>query len=333
MSRVHIIQSDAGRLPLANDSVALVMTSPPYADARTYGIGAQRECEEWIDWMLGVVRECVRVCIGATIINCAGVTRDRCYWPGPEGLLYRAWKEGIECYRPVYWHRVGIPGSGGKDWFRADVEYCLAFKRPGKLPWHDNTACGHPPKWAPGGEMANRLSSGKRVNQLGPIGSDKGMGNRFKHGDKLESAKARPSHMLHTKRDVNGDMKQQGYSVPVLANPGNLLRVKVGGGHLGHTLAHENEAPFPVGVPEFFVKSLAPLGSVVLDPFSGSGTTASAAIKWGRVAIASDLRMSQCSLTRRRTAEVQMALIPNDHRTVCGSGAFTVEVKKIGEVT
>ena len=42
--------------------------------------------------------------------------------------------------RPCYWHRVGIPGSGGKQWLRADVEYVMAFQeKPGKIMWADNT--------------------------------------------------------------------------------------------------------------------------------------------------------------------------------------------------
>jgi DNA modification methylase len=48
-----IAQADATALPLADASVDLVFTSPPYVDARTYGIGAQRDCVEWIDWMKG----------------------------------------------------------------------------------------------------------------------------------------------------------------------------------------------------------------------------------------------------------------------------------------
>jgi site-specific DNA-methyltransferase (adenine-specific) len=38
----------------------------------------------------------------------------------------------------------------------------------------------------------------------------------------------------------------------------------------------------------------------VLDPFSGSGTTAEATIRHGRRAIGLDLRRSQCTLARRR---------------------------------
>ncbi|MDF0668889.1 MAG: hypothetical protein P0119_22790 [Nitrospira sp.] len=39
-------QTDAARLPFADDTFDLVFGSPPYCDARTYGIGTQRGCEE-----------------------------------------------------------------------------------------------------------------------------------------------------------------------------------------------------------------------------------------------------------------------------------------------
>lgn len=47
-----LLQGDAVHLPLPDRSVDLVFGSPPYIDARTYGIKAQRACQEWIDWML-----------------------------------------------------------------------------------------------------------------------------------------------------------------------------------------------------------------------------------------------------------------------------------------
>ena len=72
-----IAQADAARLPLADQSVDLVFGSPPYCDARTYGINAQRTCDEWIEWMLAVTREAIRVCRGPVLWACAGVTRKR----------------------------------------------------------------------------------------------------------------------------------------------------------------------------------------------------------------------------------------------------------------
>lgn len=319
-----IVQADATYIPLADDSVDMVMCSPPYCDARTYGIGAQRNCAEWVAWMLNVVRECVRVCKGAAIVVCGGVTRDRNYWPACEGLAWEWWKSGGSMYRPCYWHRVGIPGSGGDQWFRADIEYALCFKRPGPLPWSDNTACGHVPKWAPGGKMAHRLADGARVNQWGDKCQSPG-GGGAKSADGALGKRSRPSHVFTTAKGVrkrvnrvqrNGDGERairgdevQEYFPPAIANPGNLVKVIVGGGAMGNKIAHENEAPYPEKLCEHFILSLCPPGGIVLDPFGGSGTTASVAKRFHRRAISMDIRQSQCELMQRRLAETQLELI------------------------
>lgn len=326
-------RADAARLPLASKSVRITIGSPPYCDARTYGIGAQRKVDEWIDWMLLVTAEALRVSSNCVIWVAAGVTRDRNYWSACEGLMdaWRrrqvpsgVWQDGIELpgeagsmYRPVYWHRVGIPGSGHDDWFRADVEMCMCFKRPGRLPFADNTACGHPPKWAPGGEMSNRVKDGHRRNQWG---RHENCQRSQRNADGEYQGGGRPSHVFgvaHTRRmkgkghEAGDEMETQYYVPPVLSNPGNFLAIdedlgssvlhtNVGGGQMGHALAHANEAPYPTSVPEFFIKSLTAPGDVVCDPFSGSGSTAEACVRNGRHCIGFDLRESQCGIARRR---------------------------------
>jgi hypothetical protein len=263
-------QSDAGCIPLADGSVDLVFGSPPYCDARTYGIGAQRDAREWVDWMLDVTAEALRVSRGLVLWVCAGVTRDRNYWPACEGLLWEGWKRGWLCECPAFWHRNGISGSGGDQWLRKDVEYVLAFKSVAVLPWSDNTACGHPPKCPPGGAFSHYRSDGRRVHKINVAGE---------RGDAGEI---------------------QGYCPPDISNPGNLIKTSVGGGNLGHPIAHENEAPFPEALAEFFVKSFCPPGGVVLDPFSGSGTTVAVADRLGRTGFGFDLRRSQADLGTRR---------------------------------
>lgn len=339
------IEADALHLPFEDKSFDLVLGSPPYCDARTYGINAQRGCQEWIDWMLKATAEAVRVSRGLVIWVVSGVTRDWCYWPAPEGLLYEWQKSGGRCWRPAYWSRVGIPGSGGKQWLRSDVEYCLAFTGCRKaIPWSDNTVNGHPPKWAPGGAMSHRLTSGARVNQWGhPIDSGATSGSI----DDVTCGGTRPSHVQvggavsnrhadgrarnkragsrltrtkeeklalgakrHSKRDaspqVDGNaLREQVYLPPVLANPGTCITgINVGGGIMGSKLCHENEAPFPEALAKWFIRGWCPPGGTVLDPFSGSGTTVSAAVQLGRNGVGSDIRSSQIDLGNRRMEEL-----------------------------
>lgn len=88
-----------------------------------------------------------------------------------------------------------------------------------------------------------------------------------------------------------------------LARPRDVVRATVGGGHLGSRLAHENEAPFPAQLAEFFVRSCSPVGGIVLDPFTGSGTTGAVALHHGRRYLGFDIRESQVDLSRNRIAE------------------------------
>lgn len=103
-----------------------------------------------------------------------------------------------------------------------------------------------------------------------------------------------------TNRGKNGERKSVVYHDPDISNPGNVISLTVGKGHLGWEGAHENEAPFPLDLASFFVKSFCPPGGVVLDCFSGSGTTVSAAVASGRNGIGVDLRSSQCWLGETR---------------------------------
>jgi site-specific DNA-methyltransferase (adenine-specific) len=130
---------------------------------------------------------------------------------------------------------------------------------------------GHPPKWAPGGNPSHRCKDGQRVNARLRTGPDEG--------------------------------EKQHYKPPKLANPGNIVHCKVGGGLIGSKLAHENEAPFPEALAEFFIRSFCPCGGLVLDCFSGSGTTGAVAIRHGRRFAGCDIRASQVELSRRRIEE------------------------------
>jgi len=270
------------------DRFDLVFGSPPYCDARTYGIGAQRDCFQWVAWMLEVTEAAARICKGPVMWVAAGVTRKRNYWPAVEGLMWEWWKRGgtHQLYRPSCYHRQGIPGSGGDDYLRADWEYVLCLKRPGKLPYFDLSAAGWPCKYKTGGAFSYRTAEGSRINEK-------------KHN--AGSAARKRSQTAPT----NGAKGNPRVGRPAITNPGNVIHCKVGGGHMGNLLAHENEAPFPEKLAEIFVRSFCPPGGWCLDPFIGSGTTAAVCQQWGRNCTGIDLRQSQIDLARGRCNENQ----------------------------
>src|SRR2546422_5909083 len=115
--------------------------------------------------MVKLLTECRRVCKGLVACVIEGKTRDFRYSATPILLAADLHRAGFHLRKPPIFHRVGIPGSGGPDWLRNDYEFLIFTTRGGKLPWSDNTVMGHPPKWAPGGEMSHRLSDGTRRNQ------------------------------------------------------------------------------------------------------------------------------------------------------------------------
>ncbi len=286
---------------LPTDAVDLVFGSPPYEAARTYGIDFALTGEEWVAWIVRVIQASLRVCRGLVAFVVEGQTRNYRWSAVPVLLMADLHRAGVHLRKPPVYKRVGIPGSGGPDWLRNDYEFIVCATRGGKLPWSDNTACGHPPRWAPGGEMSNRLSDGTRVNQWG--GHARSSSQRKADGS--HQPPGRPSHAFVKKGAVsgyqNGDTAQDGvYVPPTLANPGNVIDCKAGGGQMGNRLCHENEAPFPESLAEVFVRSFCPPGGIVCDPFSGSGTTGAVAVRWNRRFLGFDLRASQVELSQRR---------------------------------
>jgi hypothetical protein len=256
------------------DSITLVFGSPSYEDARLYledgaDLGIARDTESWVAWMVTVYQAALRCCTGLVAFVVEGPTKNYRWSAGPALLMADLHRAGVNLRKYAIYQRVGIPGSGGPDWLRNDFESIICATRPGKLPWSDNTAMGEAPKYRPGGDPSHRTVDGRRVNE-------------------------------------NGTGRV--YQPPPIANPGNVIACAVGGGRMGDSLAHENEAPFPEALAEFFVRSFCIPGGVVADPFCGSGTTGAVAVRHGRRFLGCDVRPSQVELSCERIGRVQREL-------------------------
>ncbi len=265
---------------IEKDSVDLVFGSPPYEDARTYGINFGLKGQAWVDWMVEVFKESLRVCKGLVAFVVEGKTKNYRWSATPALLMADLHRAGIHLRKPPAFHRIGIPGSGGPDWLRNDYEFIVCATNGGKLPWSNNLAMGSPCKWPVGGEMSYRNKDGCRKNL-----------RHRKNASETERRNGVKGHAV-------------AYKPPKIANPGNVIKLRVGGG-IDNPLANENEAPFPEKLAEFFIKSFCPPDGVTLDPVCGSGTTCAAAEETKRRWIGIDIRQSQVDLSNKRLAEMR----------------------------
>lgn len=140
----------------------LVIGSPPYEDARAIGMNFSLKGDAWVQWAADRYMLCLDHCSGIVALVVAGRTRKYQWSATPALLMAELVKRGAILRNPPLYVRDGIPGSGGPDWFKSKYEWIIcATKKAGRLPWSDNTAMGHPPKFPPGGQPSHHTRDGR----------------------------------------------------------------------------------------------------------------------------------------------------------------------------
>lgn len=79
--------------------------------------------------------------------------------------------------------------------------------------------------------------------------------------------------------------------------------------YIPHEPSNAHPAPFPVEIPRRIIS--ATNAEIILDPFSGSGTTAVAAKELGRHYIGIEISPDYCAMAKERIAKtnIQMTLL------------------------
>lgn len=261
---------DCADLPLADDSVDLCVTSPPYGDARLYGdLRFRKAGNEWVNWAVTRFVECLRVCRGPVCWVVNGQTKSGVYSCGPEYLMCYLHDMGYGVKKQLVYYRIGSMNGGGASRMPRDVwePIIVATRRKKAPPWADLHDAGTDAVITrPGGRVSQRKRDGSRVTD----------------GKRVQPDRAIMKNVV----DCGA----------------------VGGGHMGHDAAGKSEAPFALSLVEPIVKAWCPPGGTVLDPMCGSGTTLHAAILHGRNAIGFDARRSQVRATTDRLKDVEKGL-------------------------
>jgi len=270
-----VIHGDSrAELAAYRSQVDLIVTSPPYADARRSRYGGVHP-DRFAEWLLTFHEPFWQALKpeGSLVINVKdkvvdGV-RHRFVWHAIEALCQRGWL-AIDDY---IWHKTNPMPGAWPTRLRDGWEYCFHLARS-KRPFFNPQAVRRPiGDWAK--SRLRALSQNDRVRHNSSSGSGFG-------------------------RNVSRWVGKEA----VL--PSNVLSLAVEGRNKQHPAA------FPVGLPLFFIRLLCPEGGVVADPFSGSGTTGVAALLLGRHAVLVDASLQYCQVAvGRLQAEAGARLEPD----------------------
>jgi site-specific DNA-methyltransferase (adenine-specific) len=249
-----------------DNSVDLVITSPPYADIVNYGKNISiKKPNEYVDWILPLFKEIHRVLkpSGSFILNindiCVGGYRSTFVYD----LISRNNKETkLKLYDNYTWHKAnGIP-NGSKKRFRNMTEYIFHFCKDAKqMKFYMDRVLREP------AESSNERYKYDMTNH-----------GVIVDGVREKSVKIRPKLSL--------------------VRPDNVFRFLTASAARDNFLRHP--APFHRQLPEYFINLLTDEGDVVLDVFSGIGTTGLPCRDLNRQYIGYELNPKYAEFSRKR---------------------------------
>ena len=253
-----------------DNSVDLIVTSPPYADQRksTYG---GIVAEEYVEWFMSVADELLRVLkpSGTFILNIKEKVVDGERSTYVMELILEMRKRGWLWTEEFIWHKKNCFPGKWSNRFRDAWERLLQFNKSRKFNMYQDAVKVPVGDWA-----KNRL---KNLSETDKVRDNAKNGSGF------------------GKNVSNWIGRETVY-------PTNVI-------HLSTECSNKNHsAAFPRELPEWFVKLFTRENDTVLDPFMGSGTTIEVANKMHRNAIGIEIVPEYYDAVRNRFASVEYSL-------------------------
>lgn len=247
---------------IESDSVDLIVTSPPYADQRKSTYGGIKP-NEYVEWFLPIAKEMFRILkpTGSFVLNIKEKVVSGERHTYVLELIIALREQGWLWTEEYIWHKKNSFPGKWPNRFRDSWERCLHFNKNKQFAMYQDEVRVPMGDWKK--SRLKNLSETDRVRDESKVGSG--------FGKKIEN---------WADRD--------------LALPTNVL-------HMATECSNKNHsAAFPEALPLWFIKLFTKPGDVVLDPFSGSGTTVKVAQESGRTGIGIELLVEYCEVSAKR---------------------------------
>lgn len=279
-----IIQGDCFNLikEQPDNSVDLVITSPPYSDIVNYGKNVStKKPDDYVDWILPLFKEIYRVLkpSGSFILNINDKTEGGLRSTYIYDLISRNNKETkLKLYDTYIWHKKnGIPNGGIKR-FRNTTEFIFHFVKDKKLMkfYMDRVLQEH------------SQSSNQRYNAQGNVVD----GIRIKRIQKVRKGAMKTNEL--GQQAQNFTIRQ----LPDKVRPDNVFRFSTAAKSRDNIIKHP--APYHKELPLYFINLLTDEGDLVIDPFSGIATTGIACKELNRDYIGYELNETYADFSIKR---------------------------------
>lgn len=311
INEIYNMDCLGGMRMLPSESVDLVVTSPPYFNARDYS--HWNTLCEYLNDMRAIFTEVYRILKNHhhIVVNVGDITSQvgTAKWSVrklPLGAYFTNLLEdiGFQYIDDFIWDK-GEPqskrhlGNPPYPFYQYPVncyEHILIFSKheldKTKIPCPD---C-HETITQSNSKSGIGIQSWECKNPNCPTKSQHGRGKRF-------SARSVMMNDYQTEEnEIPRDLIQKWRKDIVRITP--VIKTNCKGENLiGHT------APYPEDIPEMAIRFYSGVGDVVLDPFMGSGTTAKVALQNNRNFIGFEISEEYCRIANERIAYLQKEMV------------------------
>jgi site-specific DNA-methyltransferase (adenine-specific) len=260
-NRIDLYQGDCLDIlkTLEDNSIDLIVTSPPYSDQRKSTYGGIHP-DKYVEWFLPISSELLRVLkpTGSFVLNIKEKVVNGERHTYVIELILALRKQGWLWTEEYMWHKKNSFPGKWPNRLRDAWERLLHFNKDKKFNMYQDEV-----KIPIGDWSTKRLAN---LSETDKTRDESKVGSGF--GKKIENW-------------VGKDM--------VL--PDNVMYMATESSNKNHSAA------YPEGLPEWFIKLFTQEGDVVLDPFLGSGTTSRVANRLNRHSIGIEMNEEYYKMT------------------------------------